>query len=128
MSIVMGQISIESRSRRSGWIPESGEVSRARVRPSDRGGVRRFLERFAGRELEVALEATTGWWFVCEEARAIGAIVHLAEPAETSALRGCFITTGCRSATGCCERITVNGSSGPSCRMSRASRSPSRYA
>ena len=69
MSIVMGldqhraQITAE-------WIDTStGEVSRGRVTPADRGGVRRFLERFAGEELEVALEATTGWRFVVEELR-----------------------------------------------------------
>ena len=39
---------------------ETGEVKRARVAPADRAGVRRFLERFRGQELEVALEATTG--------------------------------------------------------------------
>ena len=50
--------------------------------------MRRFLERFAGQALEVALEATTGWRFVVEELRAAGGGVHLAEPAETSALRG----------------------------------------
>jgi transposase len=50
--------------------------------------VRGFLARFAGRELEVALEATTGWRFVVEELDRVGARVHLAEPAETSALRG----------------------------------------
>jgi transposase len=38
--------------------------------------------------LEVALEATTGWRFVVEELEAIGARVHLAEPAETAARRG----------------------------------------
>ena len=36
----------------------------------------------------MALEATTGWRFVVEELRRVGAAVHLAEPAETSALRG----------------------------------------
>jgi transposase len=41
-----------------------------------------------GQGLEVALEATTGWRFVVEELRRIGARVHLAEPAEASALRG----------------------------------------
>ena len=56
--------------------------------PADRAGVRRFLERFRGQELEVALEATTGWRFVVEELRRVGAVVHLAEPAETAALRG----------------------------------------
>jgi transposase len=50
--------------------------------------VRRFLGRFAGQELEVALEATTGWRFVVEELRRVDAGVHLGEPAQTSALRG----------------------------------------
>ena len=36
----------------------------------------------------MALEATTGWRFLVEELRAVGAVVHLAEPAETAALRG----------------------------------------
>ena len=71
------------------WIDTvTGEVSRGRIVPADRSGVRKFLARFAGSELEVALEATTGWRFVVEELRRIGASVHLAEPAETSALRG----------------------------------------
>ena len=71
------------------WLDtESGEISRTRVAPADRAAVRRFLERFSGQPLEVALEATTGWRFVVEELRAVGARAHLAEPAETSALRG----------------------------------------
>ena len=84
MTIVMGldqhrgQITAE-------WIDtETGEVARARVAPAHREPVRRFLRRFRGAELEVALEATTGWRFVVEELRAIGAGVHLAEPAETA--------------------------------------------
>ena len=88
MTIVMGldqhraQITAE-------WIDtDTGEISRTRVAPADRAAVRRFLERFAGQSLEVALEATTGWRFVVEELRAVEAEVHLAEPAETSALRG----------------------------------------
>jgi transposase len=71
------------------WVDTStGEISRARVAPADRAGVRRFVARFRGRELEVALEATTGWRFVVEELHAVGARVHLAEPAETAARRG----------------------------------------
>jgi transposase len=71
------------------WLDtETGEVSRACVRPADRAAVRRFLARFGGCELEVALEATTGWRFVVEELRRVGAVVHLAEPAETAARRG----------------------------------------
>src|SRR5690349_13705280 len=71
------------------WIDtETGEVERTRVAPADRAHVRRWLSRFRGQELEVALEATTGWRFVVEELRRIEAVVHLAEPAETAALRG----------------------------------------
>ena len=71
------------------WVDTAtGEVSRARVAPADRAGVRRFLARFRGRQLEVALEATTGWRFVVEELQRIGAVVHLAEPADTAALKG----------------------------------------
>src|SRR5947209_2712858 len=88
MSIVMGvdqhraQITAE-------WIDlATGELSRARVLPADRAGVGRFLARFADEQLEVALEATTGWRFLVEELRAVGAVVHLAEPAETAARRG----------------------------------------
>ena len=69
MSIVMGvdqhrgQITAE-------WIDlVSGEISRAGARPADRVGVRRFLERFAGVEVEVEVEATTGWRFLVEELR-----------------------------------------------------------
>jgi transposase len=77
-----GQITAE-------WIDlKTGEISRGRVVPADRATVRRFLARFAGRDLEVALEATTGWRFVAEELERVGAGVHLAEPAETAARRG----------------------------------------
>ena len=49
------------------WIDTAtGEIGRARVTPAHRDGVQRFPARFAGQELEVALEATTGWRFVVE--------------------------------------------------------------
>jgi transposase len=71
------------------WLDTAtGEISRKRIAPADRAGVRAFAARFGGQELEVALEATTGWRFVVEEFQAIGAHVHLAEPAETAARRG----------------------------------------
>jgi transposase len=88
VSIVMGldqhraQISAE-------WIETiTGEVSRARVSPADRAGVRAFLAQFRGEGLEVGLEATTGWRFVVEKLERVGAEVHLAEPAEAAALKG----------------------------------------
>jgi transposase len=71
------------------WLDTTtGEIGRARVAPAHRESVRRFLRRFDGAELEVALEATTGWRFVVEELHALGARVHLAEPAETAERRG----------------------------------------
>jgi transposase len=71
------------------WIDTiTGEISRARVAPADRAAVRKFLAAFRGTGLEVALEATTGWRFVVEELQRVGAEVHLAEPAETSSLKG----------------------------------------
>jgi transposase len=66
----------------------TGEVSRGGIRPADRLGFRRWLGRWDGREIEAALEATTGWRFMVGELEAVGAEVRLAEPAETSALRG----------------------------------------
>ena len=88
MTIVMGldqhraQITAE-------WIDTgTGEIARRRIAPADRAAVRRFAGRFRGPALEVALEATTGWRFVVEAFEAIGAQVHLAEPAETAARRG----------------------------------------
>ena len=88
MSIVMGLD--QHRAQITGeWIDtETGEVQRTRIAPADRAGVRKFLARFSGRELEVALEATTGWRFVVEELERVGAVVHLAEPAETAGLKG----------------------------------------
>ena len=58
------------------------------MRPADQTGIWQFLGRFSGRPLEVATEATTGWRFLVDELRAAGAEVHLADPAETAALRG----------------------------------------
>jgi transposase len=66
---------------------ETGELSRGRI-DSSRAAVAAWVERFPGQQVEVALEAATGWLFVCEELAAAGAIPHLAEPAETSARRG----------------------------------------
>src|SRR4051812_9250813 len=71
------------------WLDTTtGEIARTRIAPADRAGVQRFAGRFHGQQLEVALEATTGWRFVVEELQTVGARVHLAEPAETAARRG----------------------------------------
>src|ERR1019366_10367379 len=88
MAIVMG-LDQHRAQVAADWVDtETGEVSRCRIAPAHRAGVRRFCERFRGQELEVGLEATTGWRFVAEELRRVGAVVHLAEPAGTAARPG----------------------------------------
>src|SRR3954451_1935706 len=66
---------------------ETGEVTRGRIDAS-RAAVMLWTERLAGREVHVAVEACTGWLFVCDALVTAGAVAHLAEPVETSALRG----------------------------------------
>src|SRR3954464_7502252 len=66
---------------------DTGEVLRGRMR-GDRDAVSEWMPQFAGEHVEVAVEACTGWLFVYEQLTAAGAVVHLAQPAETSALRG----------------------------------------
>ena len=89
MTIVMGLD--QHRAQITGGV-DRHRHRRGAARAGGAGGPRRrcggSLRGSRGRELEVALEATTGWRFVVEELRRVGAGVHLAEPAETSALRG----------------------------------------
>jgi transposase len=66
---------------------DTGEVTRGRIDATP-AAVARWVERFRGRELHVAVEACTGWLFVCDALVAAGAVPHLAEPVETRALRG----------------------------------------
>jgi transposase len=67
----------------------TGEVKRGRVLPADREHLRQWLTRFAGcDDVHFALEGCTGWRYVVEELAAAGIIPHLAEPADTAALRG----------------------------------------
>jgi transposase len=66
---------------------ETGEVSRGRIDATP-AAVGAWAGRFTGRDLQVAVEACTGWLFVCDALRAAGATPHLAEPVETRALRG----------------------------------------
>ena len=65
---------------------ESGEVLRGRIDATPAAGAR-WTERFDGRAVDVAVEACTGWLFVCDALVAAGAVAHLAEPVETHALR-----------------------------------------
>jgi Transposase len=66
---------------------QTGEVKRGRIQATPEA-VREWAGRLAGAEVHVAVEACTGWLFVCEALVEAGAVPHLAEPVETSALRG----------------------------------------
>jgi len=71
------------------WLDtETGEIQRGRIMPGVRKAVREFLVPFEGLDAHFALEATTGWRFVAEELSRVGLVAHLAEPADTAALRG----------------------------------------
>ena len=88
MTVVMGldqhraQITAE-------WLDtETGEVSRARVMPADRDGVRGSFRASRTGSSRSRWRRRPGWRFVVEELAAVGAQAHLAEPAEASALKG----------------------------------------
>jgi transposase len=66
---------------------ESGEVMRGRIDATP-VAVALWVQRLAAQEVHVAVEACTGWLFVANALAAMGAVAHLAEPVETSALRG----------------------------------------
>ena len=57
---------------------DTGEVTRGRI-DSTPSAVERWVARFPGREIHVAVEACTGWLFVCQALEHAGAIAHLAE-------------------------------------------------
>src|SRR5215218_7178617 len=71
------------------WIdPDSGQCQRGQLAPAHREHLRAWLEQFAGRQATFALKGCTGWRYVVEELQRAGIEAHLAEPADTSALRG----------------------------------------
>jgi transposase len=71
---------------------ETGEIHRGKIRPADRESLREWLaeftESFSGKQIAIAVEATTGWRYVVEELERAGIEPHLAEPAETKSLQG----------------------------------------
>jgi transposase len=66
---------------------DTGELTRGRIDATP-SAVERWAECFEDREVQVALEACTGWLFVSRALERAGAVAHLAEPVETNALRG----------------------------------------
>jgi transposase len=68
---------------------ETGRLERGRITPADRQHLAGWLARFYGVSgVAFAMEGCTGWRYVAEEMRRVGVEPHLAEPADTSALRG----------------------------------------
>jgi transposase len=65
----------------------TGELWRGQLE-STPAAVELWVGRFPDRVVHVAVEACTGWLFVCRALERTGAVAHLAEPVETSALRG----------------------------------------
>ena len=55
---------------------ETGEVKRGRIGATPEA-VREWAGRFRGEEIDVAVEACTGWLFVCEALLEAGARPHL---------------------------------------------------
>src|SRR5215217_3656208 len=71
------------------WVDrDSGEARRGRIAPATRAGVGAWLGELPGAKGGFAVEGCTGWRFVAEELDRAGLVAHLAEPAETSSLRG----------------------------------------
>ena len=66
----------------------TGEEVRGVIKPATREAFAAFLDTIGRKKAAFALEGTTGWRFVVEELRARQMEAHLAEPAETRALRG----------------------------------------
>jgi transposase len=86
---IVGGLDLHRRQITFDWLDvDSGEQQRGVIRPATRLSLREWLEQFRGTDAAFAVEATTGWRFVVEELRRAGCEVHVAEPAETRALRG----------------------------------------
>jgi transposase len=67
----------------------TGEVRRGQIAPADREHLAAWLTgRFAGQAADFALEGCTGWRYVAGELATAGITPHVAEPADTAALRG----------------------------------------
>jgi transposase len=86
---IVGGLDIHRRQITYDWIDtDSGETRRGQLSPATRLELRAWLDWFTDQQVDFALEATTGWRFVVEELEHAGIGAHLAEPADTRALRG----------------------------------------
>ena len=86
---IVGGLDIHRRQITYDWIDtNTGETRRGQLSPASRLELRGWLEQFNGQPATFALEATTGWRYIVEELNRTGFGAHLAEPADTRALRG----------------------------------------
>jgi len=86
---MVGGLDLHRRQITYDWVDgETGDCQRGMIRPVTRESFREWLGRFRDADAAFAVEATTGWRFVVEELERAGCSAHLAEPAETRALRG----------------------------------------
>jgi len=86
---IVGGLDIHRRQITYDWIDaDSGETCRGQLSPAARVELRAWLARFTGQQADFAVGATTGRRFVAEELGRAGFRAHLAEPADTRALRG----------------------------------------
>jgi transposase len=88
MSII-GGLDVHRRQITFDWVDrDSGEAHRGRIVPATRAGMRAWLGGLPRVGGAFAVEGCTGWRFVVEELNRAGLVAYLAEPAETSSLRG----------------------------------------
>ena len=86
---IVGGLDIHRRQITYDWIDtNTGETRRGQLSPATRQELRAWLEQFHSQQADFAFEGTTGWRFVAEEVMDAGFRAHLAEPADTRALRG----------------------------------------
>jgi transposase len=86
---IIGGLDVHRRQVTFDWVDrDSGEAHRGRIAPATRAALRGWLGELPRVEGAFAVEGCTGWRFVVEELQAAGLVAHLAEPAETSSLRG----------------------------------------
>ena len=89
---IVGGLDIHQRQITFDYLDEhSGESRHGRIAPADRMLLRSWLEHLladTGTSAAFTVEGCTGWRFVVEELQRAGIEAHLAEPADTAAVRG----------------------------------------
>lgn len=86
---IVGGFDVHRRQMTYDWVDtDTGEVDRGRIQPLTRQRLRAWLAELPADDGAFAVEATTGWRFVVEELQRAGYAAHLAEPADSTALKG----------------------------------------